>query len=99
MNLLWENTKTDLKQAKILADRARELCCVAGGPYLYEDALTDDLLMIRDLEEKTKKKDYDGIAEILNAGKPSFSRLSDWRSRRSMLRMRVTKARTSSAFS
>ena len=76
MNLLWENTKTDLKQAKILADRARELCCVAGGPYLYEEALTDDLLMIRDLEEKTKKKDYDGIAEILNGGKPSFSRLS-----------------------
>ncbi len=56
MNLLWENTKTDLKQAKILADRARELCCVAGGPYLYEDALADDLLMIRDLEEKNKEK-------------------------------------------
>ena len=49
MILLWKNTEKDLEQARLLATQARDLCCAPGGPYLYEDALAQDLLLIREL--------------------------------------------------
>ena len=74
MKLLWKNVCSDLEQAKALAEEARKLCFSPGGPYLYDDAISSDLLFIRDAQEKAATKDFDGIRAIMV--KPSFARLS-----------------------
>ena len=74
MKLLWKNVCSDLEQAKALAEEARKLCFSPGGPYLYDDAISSDLLFIRDAQEKAAAKDFDGIRAIMV--KPSFARLS-----------------------
>ncbi len=74
MKLLWKNVCSDLEQAKALAEEARKLCFSPGGPYLYDDAISSDLLFIRDAQEKAAARDFDGIRAIMV--KPSFARLS-----------------------
>ena len=74
MKLLWKNVAEDLDQAKTLIEEARELCFVPGGPYLYDDALGSDLLLICDAKEKAEVGDFDGVGALL--GSPSFARLS-----------------------
>lgn len=74
MKLLWKNVAEDLDQAKTLIEEARELCFVPGGPYLYDDALGSDLLLICDAKEKAEAGDFDGVGALL--GSPSFARLS-----------------------
>ncbi|WP_455503272.1 helicase-exonuclease AddAB subunit AddA [Blautia sp.] len=74
MKLLWKNVLEDLGQAKTLIEEARELCFVSGGPYLYDDALGSDLLLICDAKEKAEAGDFDGVGVLL--GSPSFARLS-----------------------
>ena len=74
MNLLWKNVLEDICQAENLVEEARELCNIPGGPYLYEEALESDLLLIREAKEKVEAGDFDGIRALL--GNPSFARLS-----------------------
>ena len=50
------------------------MCEEADGPYLYEDALNSDLILVRDLQELAKKRDYNGTVKALV--KPAFARLS-----------------------
>ena len=47
MNLLWKNITEDLCQAKELITQARSFCNAPGGPYLYDEALQSDLILIR----------------------------------------------------
>ena len=77
--MLWKNVCSDLEQAKALAEEARKLCFSPGGPYLYDDAISSDLLFIRDAQEKAAAKDFDGIRAIMV--KPSFARLSTKKSK------------------
>lgn len=58
--MLWKNVLADLEQAKGLAEEARKLCFSPGGPYLYDDAISSDLLLIRDAQEKALTGDFDG---------------------------------------
>ena len=74
MKLLWKNVLADLEQAKGLAEEARKLCFSPGGPYLYDDAISSDLLLIRDAQEKALTGDFDGTRAVL--GSPAFARLS-----------------------
>ena len=74
MNLLWKNVLEDICQAENLVEEARELCNIPGGPYLYEEALESDLLLIREAKEKVEAGEFDGIRTLL--GNPSFARLS-----------------------
>ena len=74
MKLLWKNVLADLEQAKALAEEARKLCFSPGGPYLYDDAISSDLLLIRDAQEKALTGDFDGTRAVL--GSPAFARLS-----------------------
>ena len=74
MKLLWKNVLADLEQAKGLAEEARKLCFSPGGPYLYDDAISSDLLLIRDAQEKALTGDFDGTRAVL--GNPAFARLS-----------------------
>ena len=74
MKLLWKNVLADLDQAKNLAEEAGKLCFSPGGPYLYDDAISSDLLLIRDAQEKALAGDFDGTRAVL--GSPAFARLS-----------------------
>ena len=74
MRMLWDAVKDELQEAKLLVQEARRICSEPDGPYLYDEALSSDLLLIRSLQELAEKRDYNGIAEILM--KPSFARLS-----------------------
>lgn len=74
MDLLWEAVSDDLKEAQLLALEARKICAQIDGPYLYDEALSSDLLLIRSLQELVEKRDYDQMAQLLV--KPTFARLS-----------------------
>ena len=74
MRMLWDAVKDELQEAKLLVQEARRICSEPDGPYLYDEALSSDLLFIRSLQELAEKRDYNGTAEILM--KPSFARLS-----------------------
>lgn len=74
MRMLWDAVKDELQEAKLLVQEARRICSEPDGPYLYDEALSSDLLLIRSLQELAEKRDYNTTAEILM--KPSFARLS-----------------------
>ena len=59
---------------KELITQARSFCNAPGGPYLYDEALQSDLILIRAAEEKVAAGDFDGAGELL--GKPAFAALS-----------------------
>ena len=71
---VMENITEDLCQAKELITQARSFCNAPGGPYLYDEALQSDLILIRAAEEKAAAGDFDGAGELL--GKPAFAALS-----------------------
>ena len=74
MQLLWEDCLQELREAENIAREAKRLCQETSGPYLYEEALDSDLLLIEKLKSAALKEEYDTIAESLQ--KPSFARLS-----------------------
>ncbi len=74
IKLLWSAAKDELQEAELLIQEARSVCAEVDGPYLYDEALNNDLLFIRRLNELAEKRDYNGMAGIL--AKPAFARLS-----------------------
>lgn len=74
MHLLWKAAKEELQEAERIVLEAKEICIEDGGPYLYEDALNEDLNLIRQAEVLTEKQDYNAMAALLR--KPAFARLS-----------------------
>ena len=74
MKMLWDAVGDELQEAELLIREARNVCAEADGPYLYEDALNSDLILVRDLQELAEKRDYNGTVKVLV--KPSFARLS-----------------------
>lgn len=74
MKLLWEVCEEELQEAESIAMEAKALCRKEGGPYLYEEALDSDLLLIKKLKGFAGAKDYDSLALCLQ--KPSFARFS-----------------------
>ena len=74
MKMLWDAVGDELQEAELLIREARNVCAEADGPYLYEDALNSDLILVRDLQELAEKRDYNGIVKVLV--KPAFARLS-----------------------
>ena len=48
MRMLWDAVKDELQEAKLLVQEARRICSEPDGPdYLYDEALSSDLLLIR----------------------------------------------------
>lgn len=74
MGLLWQAVEDELKEAELLVQEARRICTEAEGPYLYEEALGSDLLLIRTLRSAAEKRNYNEMSGLLT--KPSFARLS-----------------------
>ena len=74
MKTLWDAVGDELQEAELLIREARNVCAEADGPYLYEDALNSDLILVRDLQELAEKRDYNGTVKVLV--KPAFARLS-----------------------
>ena len=74
MKMLWDAVGDELQEAELLIREARNVCAEADGPYLYEDALNSDLILVRDLQELAEKRDYNGTVKALV--KPAFARLS-----------------------
>ena len=74
MKMLWDAVGDELQEAELLIREARNVSAEADGPYLYEDALNSDLILVRNLQELAEKRDYNGIVKALV--KPAFARLS-----------------------
>ena len=74
MKMLWDAVGDELQEAELLIREARNVCAEADGPYLYEDALNSDLILVRDLQELAEKRNYNGTVKALV--KPAFARLS-----------------------
>lgn len=74
IKLLWGAAEQELMEAENLTHEAIRICLEEGGPYLYEDALNSDLLLIGQLLKTVEQKDYNTLAELLR--KPVFARLS-----------------------
>ena len=74
MKMLWDAVGDELQEAELLIREARNVCAEADGPYLYEEALNSDLILVRDLQELAEKRDYNGTVKVLV--KPAFARLS-----------------------
>lgn len=74
MKLLWDGVTQELQEAKDLAQEAREICLKPGGPYLYEETVAADLLMIEDALQGAADQDYNRVETLLSS--PSFARLS-----------------------
>lgn len=66
MKLLWEACREELDSMQNLAEEAKAICLEEGGPYLYEEALDQDLLLIGKLRELAEREDYDGAFMFLN---------------------------------
>ena len=65
IRLLWETLDEKVIQAEALAESARRLCEEPDGPYIYEEALADDLNFWREIRRLKDARDYDKVAEIL----------------------------------
>ena len=74
IRLLWETLDEKVIQAEALAESARRLCEEPDGPYIYEEALADDLNFWGEIRRLKDTRDYDKVAEIL-AGH-TFAKLS-----------------------
>ena len=64
IRLLWETLDEKVIQAEALAESARRLCEEPDGPYIYEEALADDLNFWREIRRLKDTRDYDKVAEI-----------------------------------
>lgn len=72
--VLWESVLQELTQAEVLFMQGISVCQETGGPYLYEEALRSDILIIDELNAFCEKQDFDGMASALSSLK--FARLS-----------------------
>ncbi|MBR2256221.1 MAG: UvrD-helicase domain-containing protein [Blautia sp.] len=77
MQQLWEMASSALAEAKWINLQAREQCAQPGGPYLYEEALQDDLLFLGELEKALKERDYDTVSDLFSDY--AYTRLSSKR--------------------
>ena len=78
MKKLWEDAGHLLDQITYLQERCKEVIYSSGGPYMYGEALEQDLLFRRDLEEAFATQDFDGCRVLLDSWKPkALSRKKD----------------------
>ena len=71
---LWQAVQEELSGAERLVEEALALSQRPGGPYLYTEALEDDLFLIRHLEKLAEKQEYGESRRLLL--EHSFARLS-----------------------
>lgn len=74
IRLLWETLDEKVIQAEALAESAGRLCEEPDGPYIYEEALADDLNFWREIRRLKDTRDYDKVAETLTGH--AFAKLS-----------------------
>ncbi len=68
MELLWEACKEELESMRNMTEEAKAICLEEGGPYLYDEALDQDLLLLEKLQELAEEKDYNGTCQLLDSG-------------------------------
>ena len=74
MKLIWDAADESIVQVRELLSRAAAICREESGPYFYEAALDDDILLLRSAETAVKERDYNGFSELLKNHK--YARLS-----------------------
>lgn len=74
INLIWDAADESIAQVREFLLRAAGICREASGPYFYEAALNDDMLLLREVETAAEARDYNGLSEILKNHK--YARLS-----------------------
>ena len=78
MRKLWEDAGHLMDQITYLQERCKEVIYSPGGPHMYGEALEQDLLFRRDLEEAFAAQDFDGCRVLLDGWKPkALSRKKD----------------------
>jgi len=78
MRKLWEDAGHLMDQITYLQERCKEVIYSPGGPHMYGEALEQDLLFRRDLEEAFAARDFDGCRVLLDGWKPkALSRKKD----------------------
>ena len=78
MRKLWEDAGHLMNQITYLQERCKEVIYSPGGPHMYGEALEQDLLFRRDLEEAFAARDFDGCRVLLDGWKPkALSRKKD----------------------
>lgn len=74
MKLIWEAADESISQVREFLSRAIAICREADGPYFYEAALADDVLLLQAVEAMAADRDYDDLSETLKNHK--YARLS-----------------------
>lgn len=74
MSLFWKNLNENLREAEQLTLKAKQICQKPGGPFHYEEALDQDLIMIRKQQEAVKKCEYQESRDAF--GNMKFAALS-----------------------
>lgn len=74
MKLIWDAADESIAQVREFLSRATAICREASGPYFYEAALDDDILLLREAEAMAEARDYNGLSELLKNHK--YARLS-----------------------
>ena len=74
MKLLWDYAKQDIQEAAQLAEEAKRVCLEPGGPWLYEEAIDEDLLLLARLQVAAEERDYDHMVQMLSG--IAYARLS-----------------------
>ena len=74
MKLIWDAADESIVQVRELLSRAAAICREESGPYFYEAALDDDILLLRAAETAVKERDYNGFSELLK--NHTYARLS-----------------------
>ena len=74
MGKLWQDTDHYIEQAETIVRENKKRVLQPDGPYMYEEAVDEDMRLLESLKEKSERRDYDGLAALL--AECSFQTLS-----------------------
>lgn len=74
MEKLWQDTDHYMEQAETIIRENKKRVLQPDGPYMYEEAVDEDMRLLESLKERSERRDFDGLAALL--GGCSFQTLS-----------------------
>ncbi|MGN1184299.1 MAG: UvrD-helicase domain-containing protein, partial [Oliverpabstia sp.] len=65
MEKLWRDVELSLEQAEFYLEQSLELLQEIDGPYMYEDALRSDKMLLEHLQQVCRDRDFNGCCSLL----------------------------------